>query len=43
MPRAQAVRGKMESAREIFDDADVTIYGSLCVITTLEFLQHHFS
>jgi hypothetical protein len=43
MPGAQAVWGKMESSREIFDGADVTIYGSLCVITALEFLQHHFS
>jgi hypothetical protein len=43
MPGAQAVWGKMESSREIFDGADVTIYGSLCVITTLEFFQHHFS
>ena len=28
---------------ELFDDADVTLCGSLRVITTLEFLQHHFS
>src|SRR6266481_5843967 len=32
MPRAQAVWGKVESSREIFDGADVTIYGSLCII-----------
>jgi hypothetical protein len=43
MPRAQAVWGKVKSSREIFDGAKVTIYGSLSVITTLEFLQHHFS
>jgi hypothetical protein len=43
MPRAQAVGGKMESSRKIFNGADVTTYGSLCIITTLEFLQHHFA
>jgi len=43
MSRAQAVGGKMESSRKIFNGADVTTYGSLCIITTLEFLQHHFS
>src|ERR1700726_1358621 len=43
MARSQAVRRKVESSREIFDGADVTIYGSLSVIATLEFLQHHFS
>jgi len=43
MARSQAVRRKVESSREIFDGADVGIYGSLGVITTLEFLQHHFS
>src|SRR5260370_3581567 len=43
MARAQAVRRKVESSREIFDGADVTVCGSLGVITTLEFFQHHFS
>src|SRR6266850_795610 len=43
MPRAQAVWRKVEPSREIFDGANVTVYGSLCVITTLEFFQHHFA
>jgi hypothetical protein len=33
----------MEALREIFHYADVTSYGSFSVITSLEFLQHHFS
>jgi hypothetical protein len=33
----------VEVSREIFDTAKVAIDGSLGVITTLEFLQHHFS
>ena len=35
--------GKLEVSRKIFDGAKVTIDGSLGVITTLEFFQHHFS
>ena len=30
-------------AREIFDRLDVAVYGSLSVITTLEFFEHHFA
>src|ERR1700736_3413353 len=37
------IRGSVEVSREIFDGAEVTIDGSLGVITTLEFFQHHFS
>ena len=33
----------MEVSRKIFDGVKVTIYGSLGVITTLEFLQHLLS
>jgi len=33
----------VEVSRKIFDGTKVTIYGSLGVITTLEFFQHHFS
>src|SRR5882672_11387747 len=33
----------MEVSRKLFDGAKVTIDGSLGVITTLEFFQHHFS
>jgi hypothetical protein len=43
MPGAQAVWGKVEPSREIFDGAEITLYGSLSIVTTLEFLQHHFS
>src|ERR1700736_5964668 len=37
------IRGSVEVSRKIFDGAKVTIDGSLGVITTLEFFQHHFS
>ncbi|MGA2647591.1 MAG: hypothetical protein ABSF15_23050 [Candidatus Sulfotelmatobacter sp.] len=30
-------------AGEIFDRLDVAVYGSLSVITTLEFFEHHFA
>ena len=40
---AQTIRRTVEVSREIFDTAKVAIDGSLGVITTLEFLQHHFS
>jgi hypothetical protein len=29
--------------REILDRLDVAVYGSLSVITTLEFFEHHFA
>ena len=35
--------GEQWKSRKIFDGAKVAIYGSLGVITALEFLQHHFS
>src|SRR5216684_7736492 len=41
--RAQAIRRAVESSREIFDYADVEACGIFRIITTLEFLQHHFS
>src|SRR5467141_2242458 len=41
--RAQAIRRTMEASRKIFHYPDVTSYGRLSVITTLEFFQHHFS
>ena len=41
--QAQTVRRTVESSREIFDCADVIPYGIFRVITTLEFLQHHFA
>src|SRR2546425_7008214 len=40
---AQTVWRTLEASREIFHYTDVTAYGSFSVITTLEFLQHHFS
>src|ERR1700731_2479443 len=43
MPQAQTVRRAVEASRKIFDCADVVACGSLCVVTTLEFLQHHFA
>src|SRR4029077_18208033 len=43
VPRAQAVRRTVESSSKIFECADVVACGMLRVITTLEFLQHHFS
>src|ERR1700739_1967615 len=43
VPRPQAVRRTVESSREIFDCADVTACGSLRIITTLEFFEHHFA
>ena len=30
-------------SRKLFDGTNVAIYGSLGVITTLEFFQHHFA
>src|SRR6266481_1712619 len=40
---AQTVWTALEASREIFHYTDVTAYGSFSVITTLEFVQHHFS
>src|SRR6266849_7684067 len=40
---AQTVWRTLEASREIFHYPNVTAYGSFSVITTLEFLQHHFS
>src|SRR6201998_1213879 len=40
---AQTVWRTLEASREIFHYTDVTAYGSFGVITTLEFVQHHFS
>src|SRR2546421_6081776 len=40
---AQTVGSTVEASRKIFHYADVTAYGSLSVIATLEFFQHHFS
>jgi len=31
----------MEVVGELADDPDVGLYGTLSIITTLEFLQHH--
>jgi hypothetical protein len=33
----------MEMPGEFLDDPDVGFYGTLSVITTLEFFQHHFA
>jgi hypothetical protein len=40
---AQTVWKTLEASREILHYPDVTAYGSVSVIATLEFLQHHFS
>src|SRR6266478_9947826 len=41
--QAQTVGRSVESSTKIFDCADVIPYGIFRVITTLEFLQHHFA
>jgi hypothetical protein len=41
--RAQTIGRTPESPREIFNSAKVTACGIFRVITTLEFLQHHFA
>src|SRR5215468_725500 len=41
--RAQAIWGTVETSRKFLDGTDVTAYGSRKVVTTLEFLQHHFA
>src|SRR6516162_1250439 len=43
MPRAQAIRWTVEVASKVFNCANVRTCGIVSVITTLEFLQHHFS
>ena len=43
VPQAQTVRRAVESSSKIFDCADVIACGMLRVVTTLEFLQHHFA
>ena len=43
VPRAQLVRGAVEVAGEILDRADVAACGTRRVISTLEFLEHHFA
>ena len=41
--RAQTIWGAVEPSSKVFDYADVGACGKLRVITSLEFLQHHFS
>jgi hypothetical protein len=41
--RAELIRRKFEVARQIFNCPDVGAYGTLRVIPTLEFFEHHFS
>jgi hypothetical protein len=41
--RSEPIRRAPEITREILDRLDVAVYGSLSVITTLEFLEHHFA
>ena len=43
MVSTQLIWRTMEVPGEILHDLQVSVYGSLRVITTLEFLQHHFS
>jgi len=43
VPRAQAVRRTVEVSSKILDCPDVVAYGICREVTTLEFLQHHFS
>ena len=40
---AELVRRTLEITREVLDRLDVAVFGSLGVITTLEFLEHHFA
>src|SRR6202047_658789 len=41
--RSKLIRRAPEITREIRDRLDVAVYGSLSVITTLEFFEHHFA
>ena len=43
MPRSQAIGRTVEVLGEPLDETDVTLCGSLRVMTPLEFLQHHFA
>ena len=40
---AELIRRRFEIARKVLDGAEVGARGTLRVITTLEFLEHHFS
>ena len=41
--RTELVGRALKITREVLDRLDVAVFGSLGVITTLEFLEHHFS
>jgi len=41
--RSELIRRAPKVTREILDGSDVAAYGSLSVITTLEFFEHHFA
>ena len=41
--RPELVGSALEITREIFNGLNVSAYGSLSVVTTLEFLEHHFA
>src|SRR5204863_2938758 len=41
--RSQLIRRAPKVTRKILDRLDVAVYGSLSVITTLEFFEHHFA
>jgi hypothetical protein len=43
VPRPQTIRRAVKVLGEPLDEANVTLCGSLRVMTTLEFLQHHFA
>jgi hypothetical protein len=41
--RSELIRRAPEVTDKILNRLDVAVYGSLSVITTLEFLEHHFA
>src|ERR1019366_3795118 len=41
--RSELIRRASKVTREIFDRLDIAVDGSLSVITTLEFFEHHFA
>src|SRR5271157_4728824 len=41
--RTELIRRALEVTREVLDRLDVAVSGSLSVVTTLEFLEHHFA
>ncbi len=43
VPRSQAIGRAVEVLGEPLDEANVTLCGSLRVMTSLEFFQHHFA